>query len=206
LRRSFRAQTALDLRRQIDLNSKRMHPRARPLSLRSSASSPGALVLAALACAQLACAHKPVAQAKFHYVRSAHPLAIGEDFQAQLNGDAPAGYAESVRFHIEETGTLQLTTVIAPGKAAVRVYTSGNKPLTQARAGGTLETPLVKGDVFVVLYALRGSGPIKLALISAFTPAPTGAAPAPPSNAATVLPDVGIEPEPGSNELPLDGL
>jgi len=176
----------------------------RPLALALSLLTLGALA---------SCAHQPPAPPPietFHYRASAKPVAVGEPWRIGLNGNLPTHFAGSVHFNLPETGTLKLTTDCVPSRVAVLVYTSGQKPLAQARAGATLTTPLVKGDVFVVIRALKGSGPVRVQLTSEFVPAEAGAAPAPPTTAATVTPDLEIEmagaKTSDSDELPLDNL
>ncbi len=179
-----------------------------PLRLRLAA-----LALAPLA---LACAHHAASapqngkgqgeaqSTKFHYRSAAHDLALGDPYVANLDGQSAGSYADAVKYHLGDLGVLTLNTQCGAnnGKVAVLVFTSGKKALVQGRAGRPLTTPYVFGDVFVVLRALPGTGPVKVQLVGDFTAAPKNAEPARPPGPDEKTPEPNRDP----NELPLDDL
>jgi hypothetical protein len=127
------------------------------------------------------CAHKrpPPRQETFHYRSDARPLTLGDSFIARLDADSPAGYADAIKIHLPKTGTLTIDAKCA-SKVAVLIFGSGKKALVQTRSGAPIDLPLIDGEVFVVVRALRGTkGTIQVAIASSFVPAADGTAAAP---------------------------
>ena len=187
--------------------STRIAGRARSTGRFFSPRAPAARGLALFLFALAACVHRKPALQTFHYRAAAQPHEIGERWSPQLDGDAKDGFARAIKFHIEQTGVLQLSTQTSSPKVAVLIYTAGKTALVQTRAGTAIETPPLQGDVFVVVRALRGSGPVTVQVDSFVAPSAPGVQPAPPTPDVAPAKEGANASDPSDpNALPLDDL